>query len=224
MKGTVTMIDRAARSNLALHLRQLVTGRIRNDEYDEHYYDRYINSQDAAVRAVATFGWSLYSDSCGYRLKGAYSVSTESRRIAAHCVLFLQSELEYEWPPMPRDFVGGVIDSLALNLGLPGGIAVAICGFALFPDGDFELGIAVILLGLVTALASGWQVFGGRFCDSTEWRVWKRHGAFDVWPFPRNEDFERANATLHLFGRRSLTTGTDECLPCPMPDRKGDGR
>jgi len=89
------MVDSLKRRQLSQHLRQLVTGRATNDEFDEWYYNDYETSEDRATQAISAFGYSLYSDLWPYRLRGVHAVDKETRRTAARCVLFLRSKLEY---------------------------------------------------------------------------------------------------------------------------------
>ena len=139
------MIDRAGRDRLALHLRRLATGRITNDDYNDEYP---IRSVDAGIDAVSKAGWSLYSDTWTYRLRGRNALGPETFRAVARCILFLHSDQEYEWSPDPRR------------------------GF----------------LGLVLAL-----ITLGR-ADTRDWAIWRAQGHYDVWPFLRRADFDRAAA------------------------------
>ena len=114
------MISRTDRDHLALLLRRLASGRIYNDDYDG---DQPCASTDLAVTEIGWEGWGLYSDDRRYRLRGPDSLPRESREHVARAVLFLQSDLEYEWPPFPRP--GGVVLHVrllreVLTLGLVG--------------------------------------------------------------------------------------------------------
>ena len=93
------MIERSERRRIALLLRRLASGRITTDDYDAERPD---NSPDLAAQAVGDAGWMLYSDSHTHRLMGRHALSPVARRDVARCVLFLQSDLEYEWPPEPK--------------------------------------------------------------------------------------------------------------------------
>jgi hypothetical protein len=97
------MVDVESRTNAALLLRRLASGRLTNDEFDEWYPEW---SKDRGVGKVWEFGWSLYSDYFTYRLLGRHALSAKARRIVARCVLFLHSGLEYAWPDPPRKRLG----------------------------------------------------------------------------------------------------------------------
>ncbi len=92
------MIDRLERDRLALLLRRLASGRITNDDYDN---ERPTRSRDRGLQAVSDAGWTLYSDYHSYRLRGRRALLRHTVDQIGHCVLFLASDLEYEWPPPP---------------------------------------------------------------------------------------------------------------------------
>jgi hypothetical protein len=90
------MVDRNARNEVVLLLRQLVTGRITNDEFEDR---QPLGSSDLAVAEVFLRGASgFYSDLDEYRLAGRHRLSRSERREMARLILFLKSDLEYEWP------------------------------------------------------------------------------------------------------------------------------
>ena len=90
------MIDRPGRSALAEHLRHLASGRLTNAEFDGVRLD---HAEDEALVAIGDAGWSLYDDFFVYRLRGGRSLKAQSREAVARCILFLDSDLPYEWPP-----------------------------------------------------------------------------------------------------------------------------
>lgn len=94
------MIDAAARDELARRLQQLISGEITNDQFDEFYYERCVDSADSAVVEISTFGWGLYSSDTllPYRLKGRQAICGQRRQQADRAIRFLQSDREYEWP------------------------------------------------------------------------------------------------------------------------------
>lgn len=92
------MIDRKARDVLAEQIRHLVAGQISNDEFE----DRLPESTDAAIWEVFWNGaWGLYDDLSEHKLRGRNRIEKKYRRDVARWVLFLKSDLEYEWPPYP---------------------------------------------------------------------------------------------------------------------------
>ena len=90
------MIDRAGRDALAVQLRRLASGRLTNTQFDDVRLDR---ADDEALVAIGDAGWSLYDDFFVYRLRGRRALKPETLEAVARCVLFLDSNLPYEWPP-----------------------------------------------------------------------------------------------------------------------------
>ena len=72
------MIDRNARDRLALALRQLASGLITNDDFDDDAFAACsCRNDDAALAELATYGWLHYSDCSTYNLKGRHALSRE---------------------------------------------------------------------------------------------------------------------------------------------------
>lgn len=91
-------IDITSRRAAAELVRQLASGRLTNDEFEE----RWPASADPALSAVREAAWFLYSDLRAYRLTGANRLPFAVRRQLSRWVIFLQSDLEYEWPVATR--------------------------------------------------------------------------------------------------------------------------
>jgi hypothetical protein len=103
------MIDRQARSRFAEAIRALVAGRISNDEFDSRMPT--LATGDAAVVAIHEAGvWPLYSDLHEHRLVGKYALSPQDKSTLARSILFLRTDLPYEWPRL------GAVRSIALGL------------------------------------------------------------------------------------------------------------
>ena len=97
------MIDRERRDKLAQILRWLGSGLISNDEFEDRrdsLFDGVHPWQhgDPAIAAISEQAWFLYHDLDEYKLKGAASLSGQDRREVARWIVFLHSDLEYEWP------------------------------------------------------------------------------------------------------------------------------
>ena len=91
----VFMIDRTSRNRLAELIRSLSSGQISNDEFE----DLIPESDDDAIRQVFSHGaWCLYSDMKEYKLRGKDALSNETKSIVARWVLFLKTDIEYNWP------------------------------------------------------------------------------------------------------------------------------
>lgn len=91
-------IDTPSRRAAAELVRQLASGRLTNDGFEAQWPD----SSDRALSAVREAAWFLYSDLRAYRLTGADRLPFPIRRQAARWVLFLHSDLPYEWPVASR--------------------------------------------------------------------------------------------------------------------------
>lgn len=89
------MIDRRTRNQLAEQLRRLASGGISNDEFE----DALPVSKDPAVREIRRAAWMLYSDLREHRLRGRDALPQDARRAVARWIIFLHSDLAYEWPP-----------------------------------------------------------------------------------------------------------------------------
>ncbi len=89
------MIDRDARNRLAELIRGLVSGLITNDQFEE----AIPRSGDAAIGEVYIKGaWFLFDDFREHKLSGKYSLSKDDKSVTARWVLFLKTDIEYEWP------------------------------------------------------------------------------------------------------------------------------
>ena len=94
------MIDRKSRTELAELIRHLVAGQLTNNQFEDRLA---LWSSDPAVWEVFSCGaWCLYSDLWEYRLTGNYRLPKEARREVARWILFLKTDLEYEWPRLGR--------------------------------------------------------------------------------------------------------------------------
>jgi hypothetical protein len=110
------MIDRPARRRLAELLRHLVAGRISNDEFEDAIPH---DSADVAIREVFNNGaWFLYDDLHEHRLIGRYHLNRSDWNEVARWVLFLETDLEYEWPVQPMWKRLGLAVATLVTLGL----------------------------------------------------------------------------------------------------------
>jgi hypothetical protein len=180
------MVDRPARIELAACLLRLVSGEMTNDAFDDRYYDRWLRSDDAAVAEIATFGWGLYSDTHPYKLKGWYAVPDEVRRTADRALLFLEGDLDYEWP---RN-VKGVIPYFALW----GPGCYLVIGIILLFVAAFTPGWQVIVFGVFGLLAIVPTIhwFSTHRQRAEKLKQFRQSGDFQVWPFLRQTDYDDA--------------------------------
>lgn len=91
------MVDKAARRELALHLRRLANGRITDTEFDDATDDLAAYSEDDGLYAVWFEAWALYDDFSEIRFRGENRLGKPERRTIARWILFLQNDLEFEW-------------------------------------------------------------------------------------------------------------------------------
>jgi hypothetical protein len=183
------MIDRAARNKLADELRKLVDGLMTNDEFLSAYPD---GCEDAAVVPVWEFGDGLYSDGWTYRLTGRHAPSAEEREVAMCCILFLHTDLPYEWPPSPKGvipfwglYTPGFYFVLSLPFSLPSLLALFF--------GEIKWAFTLWIFPFI-ALAEviHWVVtYDSRH---EELRTFWASGDEEVWPFLRRSDYEQARA------------------------------
>lgn len=185
-----TMIRPDIRKQLSQDIRRLVNGQLTNDEFDEVYYTLYEESDDRAVREIASFCYCLYSSDLlfPYRLR---NVDRETRSKVARSVLFLRSGLRYEWRAMyaNNDCCLGVVLGVASSLAC---IALA------FSNPNTALLPIICLMPF-----AGWAAlaFYRRRSHSGEWKSFEEAGDSDVWPFLRHSDFDTARQSCHMFAK-----------------------
>jgi hypothetical protein len=96
------MIDRPARDRLAGGLRHFAAGRSWSEDFEQQCVLPVMQSPDPGVRELAWATWGLYDDFSDTRLVGRYRLSRENRRAIARSIMFLRSDMAYEWPTYPR--------------------------------------------------------------------------------------------------------------------------
>lgn len=90
------MVNREKRGLAADLLRALIDARVTNDEFFSRYPR---DSGDPALRGIFEKVWSFYSDLRTHKLIGSYSPSPHGRALLERCHLFLNTDLEFGWPP-----------------------------------------------------------------------------------------------------------------------------
>ncbi|WP_353565340.1 hypothetical protein [Haloferula sargassicola] len=85
------MIDLPKRLKFAEALRQLLAGTITNIEFDRRDFE---DTADAGIYAIWHSIWLCYDDFLVHPLKITDGQKLDFER----CILFLHSEVEYEWP------------------------------------------------------------------------------------------------------------------------------
>jgi hypothetical protein len=188
------MIDIVGRRELSEKLRHLVNGRIASEEFTDA---QPRGGTDPALHEVWKFGWGLYSDNRPpYLLRGEHALPAEAKRIAARAVLFLRSDLEYEWPEVPW-LVGRTFAFLF------GWLPVFVAALILATWGS---SIAAVFLFVIAVLIAAAGLIGVKrgwvFRSSARWRIAQETIDWNIWPFYRCDDFEKARRSRCLLGGR----------------------
>ena len=98
MGARTQSIDVQTRKQLAQLLRRFVAGLITNDEFES----QLPRLHDLAARQVFSEGaWHLYDDLHEHRLTGKHRLDRATRAQIARWILFLETDLPYEWPVIP---------------------------------------------------------------------------------------------------------------------------
>jgi hypothetical protein len=126
------MIDIIRRKKLAECLRHLATGVITNDDFEkmvmqdvsygwlpeQYYRAKQAKEDDAIIFPILSLSWGLYNDTYQHKLRGKHQLNKETTTIIAQCILFLNSEKEYEWPEFKSNYSTIDILLILLTLGL----------------------------------------------------------------------------------------------------------
>jgi hypothetical protein len=115
------MVDRIARDKFAELLRHFGAGNLANDQYEDaaHLILKDADRNDRSLWAVYSAAWFLYDDIRVHRLRDKHALTDEGRRAVARWILFLQSDLEYEWPIRSMISLSGCLLRIC-TLGLAG--------------------------------------------------------------------------------------------------------
>ncbi len=89
------MIDRHARNIAADALREFLAGSISNEAYERRYPR---SKDDPALWGIYQNIWFCYSDTSEHTLTGKHALTEEGRAVFERCILFLRSDLEFQWP------------------------------------------------------------------------------------------------------------------------------
>jgi len=184
-------IERDSRDELAECLRLLVNGQMTNDDFDDHYYDRWEKCTDRAVQAIANFGYCLYSSDLPgpYKLKGWHAVSARVRETAERSDLFLQSNLDYEWPESSLSRIPG----FCLSCGVILFVVSALLGTVGVFTKDFPwLFVSPLFVTVAALVATG---FASSLRNKERYDRWCGFGDAEVWPFLRRSDYDRQRGT-----------------------------
>jgi hypothetical protein len=91
-------IELQSRKRFAELIRQLASGRLTNDEFQDASGLLARDSNDPAIHELRREMWVTYSDLYEHRLIGRHKLSRADRHVVVRMVVFLHSDLPYEWP------------------------------------------------------------------------------------------------------------------------------
>jgi hypothetical protein len=146
------MIDREFRDKAALALRRFLDCSTDNNDCQLEYPGQSLfgrkRPDDPALRAIEEYVWHWYDDLSLHKLEKDRALSDDERERGERCILFLKSDLEYEWRQsrfIPGDFVSlefasqlTLSEHMALSLDQPEGDGTA---WPFFRRSDFELAV-----------------------------------------------------------------------------------
>jgi hypothetical protein len=99
------MIDRDSRDKLAESLRHLVSGTMKNLDFDDLDFDGTTGSSDPAIFAIFHQSWHFYDDFHNHSIE----LTDGTRRDVARWIMFLYSDFEFEWMSGPSAFWAPII-------------------------------------------------------------------------------------------------------------------
>jgi hypothetical protein len=106
------MVDRIKRNEAGRVLRDLVDGRITNDEFVSRFpRDRH----DSALAAILRAAWTQFSDLRAHKLIGRDSPAPEQRALLERCCVFLRTDLEFQWPPSHSRIRKGILQLIGIG-------------------------------------------------------------------------------------------------------------
>ena len=105
------MVDRIQRDAASRVLRSFIDGAITNGEFEAQFPR---SEEDSALPAIKANVWMLYSDLHRHKLTGKHEPNAETRALLERCVLFLETNLEFEWPA-PKIGLSNILPNLWLQ-------------------------------------------------------------------------------------------------------------
>ena len=90
------MIDRIATNAMAEATRHYLAGLSTNFRFDDTLHE--IESADPAIKAIRAQLWLIYDDLREHRATTDWQLSARQREIVVRTILFLKSDIEYQWP------------------------------------------------------------------------------------------------------------------------------
>ncbi|CAN5366304.1 hypothetical protein BH10BAC4_BH10BAC4_13830 [soil metagenome] len=170
------MLDSNRRKKLALHLRQLSTGQISNDEFEErvtedvtfgwlpeqYYRAKESKTDDPVIRPILEYSWCLYNDTYNHKLTGKHKLTDEQSKEIARFILFLHSDLDYDWTYV--DLTNPVIRFSFTDI-------------------------------LKSIISLGQHYRDLNLKREEEFKLMKKSGDFELWPFKPRTEYEQQGTT-----------------------------
>lgn len=178
------MVEVKKRARLREALTQLVEGLITNDQFSDLWQE--CECSDPGVRMIGELFMEFCTDDRSYRLAGCDALNAGGRAFADRCLLFLQTDREYEWPEAPSVAIPAAAGGAAIFLVLPLGVVLLIAALV-FAEMLLAVG-GIACLGL-SGLCYWWWSHRE---DMPEWRAYWASGEREAWPFLRCQDREQA--------------------------------
>jgi len=92
------MINRRKRDLARRLVEKLLAAEITNDDFVNDYPCR--EKYDRVIVAIYERLWGFWDDRRTHTLTGKHDLNPEARALFERCIAFLNSDLEYEWPPL----------------------------------------------------------------------------------------------------------------------------
>lgn len=180
------MVDREARRKYAELVRQFISGRMTNDEYEQKFFDLRINKKDPAPLEIFSEVRDICQDAFPDKLTQQWRLGTHERRRVSQFVLFLQSDIDYQWSKKLWDGSVFLITAFCVLL-----------LFALLPETPL-----LIRFSYSAPLIVAWQCY-------EQWQRKRKRlvnkGDKEAWPFFRQADLAEARRHPRLLnGKRTM--------------------
>lgn len=178
------MVDQNARCEYAQLVRQFISGRMTNDEYEQRFFSLCAHKEDSALVEIFTEVDTLCEDARPNKLTQCWQLNNDARRRVAQAVLFLQSDAEYQWSEKLWDGSVFLITAFCVLL-----------LFALLPETSLSVRFAASV-----PLIAAWQWY----------EQWQRRrsvivGHKEAWPFLHQADLEAARRRPRLLNSKRTT-------------------
>lgn len=106
------MVDRTKRNEGLRVLRDLLEGRITNDEFVSQFPR---GRHDPGLGAILQAAWMQFSDLRVHKLTGRDSPAPGPRAILERCCVFLGTDLEFEWPASHSRIRKGILQLIGIG-------------------------------------------------------------------------------------------------------------